>query len=136
MSTAEHAPAATRQPSEAAAPDAPTDIPAGGWWNTAKRAFAEFRDDDMMVWAAALTYYAVLSLFPAMLVLVALIGLVGEYPKTSDAILDIVASIGPSSAVDTLRGTIEGVVQSNGGAGALLGVGLLSAIWSASAAPR
>jgi membrane protein len=126
------APAASRQPSEEAAPDAPTDISAGGWLNTAKRAFAEFRADDMMTWAAALTYYAVLSLFPALLVLVALIGLVGEYPETSDAILDIVASIGPSSAVDTLRGTIEGVVQSSGGAGALLGAGLLTAIWSAS----
>src|SRR3954470_5533663 len=126
------APAADRQHSAEAAPDDPTEIPAGGWWNTAKRAFAEFRDDDMMTWAAALTYYAVLSLFPALLVLVALIGLVGEYPKTSNAILDVVASIGPRSAVDTLRGTIEGVVQSNGGAGALLGIGLLTAIWSAS----
>jgi membrane protein len=126
------APAASRQHSEAKAPDAPTDIPAGGWWNTAKRAFAEFRDDEMVTWAAALTYYAVLSLFPALLALVALIGVFGEYPKTSDAILDIVASIGPRSAVDTLRGTIEGVVKSRGGAGALLGVSLLGAIWSAS----
>jgi len=126
------APAARRQHREAATPDMPTDIPAGGWWNVLKRAFAEFRDDDMQTWAAALTYYAVLSLFPALLVLVALIGLVGEYPKTSNAILDIVGSIGPKSAVDTLRGTVEGVVQNKGGAGALLGVGLLGAIWSAS----
>jgi membrane protein len=113
-------------------PASPTDIPAGGWWNTAKRAFAEFRDDDMQTWAAALTYYAVLSLFPALIVLVALIGLVGQYPQTSDSILNIVGSIGPKSAVDTLRGTIEGVVRNKGGAGALLGVGLLVAIWSAS----
>jgi membrane protein len=113
-------------------PASPTDIPAGGWSNTAKRAFAEFRDDDMQTWAAALTYYAVLSLFPALIVLVALIGLVGQYPQTSDSILNIVGSIGPKSAVDTLRGTIEGVVRNKGGAGALLGVGLLVAIWSAS----
>ena len=98
----------------------------------AKRAFAEFRDDEMMTWAAALTYYAVLSLFPALIVMVALIGLVGEYPKTSNAILDIIGQIGPKSAVDTLRGTIEGVVRNQGGAGALLGVGLVTAIWSAS----
>src|SRR3954452_6859732 len=126
------APAADRQHSDHAAPDAPTEVPAGGWWNTAKRAFAEFRADDMQSWAAALTYYAVLSLFPALLVLVALIGIVGEYPKTSDSILNIVGSIGPKSAVNTLRGTIEGVVKSNGGAGALLGFGLVTAIWSAS----
>src|SRR4051794_20981752 len=115
-----------------AAPKNPTDIPPGGWLNTAKRAFVEFRDDDMQTWAAALTYYAVLSLFPALIVLVALIGLVGQYPKTSDSILNIVGQIGPKSAVDTLRGTIEGVVRNKGGAGALLGLGLLTAIWSAS----
>jgi membrane protein len=116
-----------------AAPKNPTGIPPTGWRNTAKRAFVEFRDDDMPTWAAALTYYAVLSIFPALIVMVALIGLVGEYPKTSDAILDIIGSIGPQSAVDTLRNTIEGVVQNKGGAGALLGVGLLFAVWSASA---
>ncbi|MEA2293037.1 MAG: rane protein [Solirubrobacteraceae bacterium] len=113
-------------------PENPTDIPTGGWLSTAKRAFVEFRDDDMPTWAAALTYYAVLSVFPALIVLVALIGLVGQYPQTSDAILNIVGSIGPKSAVDTLRGTIEGVVRNKGGAGALLGIGLVFAIWSAS----
>jgi membrane protein len=97
-----------------------------------KRAFAEFRADDMPTWAAALTYYAVLSLFPALIVFVALLGVFGEYPKTSDAVLDVVGQLGPQSAVDTLKGTIEGVVKDSGGAGALLGVGLLAAIWSAS----
>ena len=50
---------------------------------TLKRAIVEFRNDDMPVWAAALTYYAVLSLFPALIALIALIGVVGEYPRTS-----------------------------------------------------
>ena len=115
-----------------AAPDSPADLTAGGWRNTLKRAFAEFRADDMMTTAAGLTYYAVLSLFPALLVFVALLGVAGQYPQTSDAVLDVVAQIGPRSAVDTLRGTIEGVVKDSGGAGALLGVSLLGAIWSAS----
>jgi membrane protein len=97
-----------------------------------KRAVAEFRADDMPTWAAALTYYAVLSLFPALLVFVALLGVFGEYPQTSNAVLDVVGTLGPKSAVDTLRGTVEGVVKSSGGAGALLGIGLLTAIWSAS----
>jgi membrane protein len=97
-----------------------------------KRAFAEFRADDMMTWAAALTYYAVLSLFPALIVFVALLGVFGEYPKTSDAVLDVIGQLGPASAVETLRDTIEGVVRNSGGAGALLGVGLIGAIWSAS----
>jgi membrane protein len=97
-----------------------------------KRAFAEFRADDMPTWAAALTYYAVLSLFPALIVFVALLGVFGEYPKTSDAVLDIVRQLGSKDTVDVLQGTIEGVVKNSGGAGALLGIGLLSAIWSAS----
>ncbi len=113
-------------------PDGPTDIDVGGWRATLKRAFAEFRADDMSTWAAGLTYYAVLSVFPALIVFVALLGVVGEYPKTSDAVLEVVGRIGPDSAVETLKGTIEGVVRDSGGASALLGVSLLGAIWSAS----
>jgi membrane protein len=99
---------------------------------TLKRAVAEFRDDDMMTWAAALTYYAVLSLFPALICLVALLGIAGQYPQTSDAILKIVGDVGPKSTVDTIRSTVEGVVKNSGGAGALFGIGLIGALWSAS----
>jgi membrane protein len=114
------------------APDQPTDLPKREWWGVIKRTVKEFRDDNLMDWAAALTYYAVLSLFPALTVFVALLGLFGQYPETSDALLDIVAQLGPRGAVDTFRGPIEGVIQSQGGAGGLLGVGLLGALWSAS----
>jgi membrane protein len=113
-------------------PDDPTDLGAKGWWATAKRAFAEFRADDMMTWAAALTYYAVLSLFPALIALIALIGLVGQHPATTNALLDIISQIAPKNLVDVLRGTIENLVTNKGGAGALLGFGLVTAIWSAS----
>jgi membrane protein len=65
-------------------------------------------------------------------VLVALLGVLGTYPKTTNALLDIVRDLGPSSAVETFREPVEGVVRNKGGAGALLGVGLLFAIWSAS----
>jgi membrane protein len=92
----------------------------------------EFREDNLTDWAAALTYYAVLSIFPALIVLVALVGLLGQYPQTTNSILDIIDKLGPSSTVDTFRGPIEGVVKSKGGAGALLGVGLVAALWSAS----
>jgi membrane protein len=113
-------------------PDSPTDVPPSGWLATLKRTAKEFQDDNLTDWAAALTYYAVLALFPALLVLVALLGLVGQYPQTTNSLLDIVGKLGPSSAVDTFRKPIEGVVQSKGGAGALLGFGLLGALWSAS----
>src|SRR4051794_4111761 len=114
-------------------PESPTDVPAKGWLATLKRTGQEFMDDHLTDWAAALTYYAVLALFPAMLVLVALLGLVGQYPQTTDAMLGIVDKLGPRSAVDTFRAPIEGVVKAKGGAGALLGFGLLAALWSASA---
>src|SRR4051795_11777745 len=114
-------------------PDWPAEVPARGWVATLKRTAKEFNDDHLTDWAAALTYYAVLALFPAMLVLVALLGLIGQYPQTTNAMLDIVDKLGPSSAVATFRAPIEGVVKAKGGAGALLGFGLLGALWSASA---
>jgi membrane protein len=113
------------------APDAPTDIGKRGWLATLKRTGREFQHDNITDWAAALTYYAVLSLFPGLLVLIALLGLLGQHPQTTDALLDIVRDLGPASAVDTFSGPIEEVTRS-GGAGALLGFGLLGALWSAS----
>jgi membrane protein len=110
----------------------PTDLPARSWWSVLKRTVRETKDDHLTDWAAALTYYGTLALFPALIVLVALVGLFGTYPKTTNALLDIVRQIGPRSAVKTFRGPIEGVVRHKGGAGALLGVGLLAALWSAS----
>ena len=99
---------------------------------TLKRTIREVRDDNLTDWAAALTYYAVLALFPGLIVLVAILGLVGQHPETTNALLDIVRDVGPASAVDTFRGPIESVVKSSGGASALLGLGLLGAVWSAS----
>jgi membrane protein len=114
------------------APEAPTRLGWRSWWGVLKRTAREFQDDNLTDWAAALTYYAVLSLFPALIVLVAILGLVGRHPETTDALLEIVDRIGPSSAVDSFRGTIESVVRSNASAGALLSVGLAGAVWSAS----
>ena len=112
-------------------PDDPTDLPTRSWTAIVKRTVKEFQDDNITDWSAALTYYSVLSLFPALLVLVALLGLVGG-SNTTQALLDIVNQLGPRSAVETFRPAIEGVINSKGGAGALFGVGLLGAIWSAS----
>lgn len=96
------------------------------------RTLREYKEDNLTDWAAALTYYSVLSVFPAMLVLVALLGLWGQYPRTVNMLLDIVGELGPSSAVDTFRGPIEGVVRNKGGAAAVVGIGALAALWSAS----
>ncbi len=113
-------------------PDDPTDLEQRDWRAVLKRTAKEFRDDNLTDWAAALTYYGVLALFPALLCLVALVGLFGQYPQTVDALLGIVSDVGQGSAAETLRGPITGVVEGKGGAGALLGLGLIGAVWSAS----
>jgi membrane protein len=114
------------------APRGPTDLSGRSWWGALKRAFKSFRDDNATDWAAALTYYGVLSVFPGIIVLFSLLGVFGSYPQTADALLDIVADLGPASAVDTLTGPIEDVTSSSGSAGALLGLGTIAAIWAAS----
>jgi membrane protein len=113
-------------------PEKPSELSAKSWWGVLKRSAREAKHDNLTDWAAALTYYALLALFPAVLVLIALLGLVGQYPETTNALLRIVGKLGPHSAVNTFRGPIEGVVRNKGGAGALLGVGLLLSLWSAS----
>lgn len=99
--------------------------------NVLKRTFLEFKDDNMSDWAAALTYYGVLSLFPVLIVFVSLLGVFGQHPETTNQILDIATQVTPASADGIIRDTVKGVTTS-GGAGALLSFGLLGALWSAS----
>jgi membrane protein len=99
---------------------------------TLKRAVLEFSEDGLTDWAAALTYYGLLALFPALLVLVSLVGLVGDPESTTETITDIVTGIGPSSAADTFSGPIESITSNRDTAGLALVVGLAAALWSAS----
>jgi membrane protein len=115
-----------------AGPDAPTDLSKGTWKDTLKRTFKEFKDDDCTDWAAALTYYGVLALFPALIALVSILGLVVDRATITRVLTDTISSIGPSSAVDTFKGPIEQVTGDNGTAGIMLVVGLATALWSAS----
>lgn len=114
------------------APESPAELPPSSWLETLKRVVREYQHDNATDWAAALTYYAVLSFFPGLIVLVSLLGLFGQHPETTNAMLDIVRDLGPASAVDTFREPIENVTRNTGGAAALLGVGTLGALWSAS----
>jgi membrane protein len=99
---------------------------------TLKRTVLEFREDNMTDWAAALTYYGLLALFPALIVLVSILGLVGDPQETTRTVTDIVTSIGPQTAADTFSGPIESITSNRGAAGVLLVVGLATALWSAS----
>jgi membrane protein len=112
-------------------PDSPSDLHRRSWIYVVKKTLREFSKDQCTDLAAALTYYAVLALFPALVALVSLLGVFGQGPSTVDALLKIVDQIGPASAVDTLRPTIERLSTTQG-AGLALVIGLLGALWSAS----
>ena len=99
---------------------------------TLRRTASEFRENNLSDWAAALTYYGLLSLFPALIALVAIVGLFGDPRSTTSTITDIVTSIGPGSAARTFADPIRSVTSNRGEAGVALIVGLLVALWSAS----
>jgi membrane protein len=103
-----------------------------GFVPTLKRTVLEFREDGMTDWAAALTYYGLLSLFPALIALVSVVGIFGDPVTTTRKLTDIVTSIGPSTAADTFSGPIRSITSNRGAAGVLFFVGLGVALWSAS----
>lgn len=117
---------------EERAPSAPTRLGFSGWRGVLSRTVREFRDDALMDRAAALTYYAVLSIFPALIAMVSIVGLFGDPRATTDSLSEIVESVGPESAASTFQGPIEQVTSNRGAAGVLFFVGVGLAIWTAS----
>ncbi len=113
-------------------PEAPAHARQGSALQTLKRTWSEFSEDNLTDSAAALTYYAILSIFPALLAMVAIVGLVGDPHTVTKEMTDLVTSIGPASAAQTFKGPIEGLTKSSGTAGILLIVGIASALWTAS----
>lgn len=112
------------------APERPTGLREKSWWAVLRRTASEFQEDELADRAAALTYYAVLSLFPALLVLVSLLGVAGESATTK--ILDNLTQLTPGSARQIISDAVQ-QLQASGGTGSVLAVvGLLGALWSAS----
>jgi membrane protein len=99
---------------------------------TVKRTFTEFSEDNMTDWAAALTYYGLLSLFPALIALVSIIGLVADPATITKQVTQIVTSLGPASAAQTFAGPIKSITANKSAAGILLIFSLAAALWSAS----
>jgi membrane protein len=114
------------------APDTPTDLGKRSWFGTLKRVVSEFKDDNLTDWAAALTYYAVLSIFPAFIAMISILGLVVDPATITRVVTDVVAQLGPADAVNTFKGPIEQIAgnQSTAFFGLIIGVSL--AIWTAS----
>jgi membrane protein len=99
-------------------------------WRTLRRTVREFRADGLTDWAAALTYYAVLAIFPALIALVSILGLVGA--SATDPLLDNLTGLAPGPANEVLTNAIDEITASRGTAGLAFVLGLLGALWSAS----
>ncbi|MEH0509797.1 YihY/virulence factor BrkB family protein [Streptomyces sp. B21-106] len=111
-------------------PGEPGQLPKRSWWAVLKGTVREFQDDELTDRAAALTYYGVLSMFPALLGLVSLLGLAGK--SATDEVLDNLRKVAPGSARDVISDAVA-ELQGRGGVGSVMAlVGLVLAIWSAS----
>ena len=120
----------SRGAADGRAPDSPGDLGGSSKKDTIKRTFKEFSADNMTDWAAALTYYSVLAIFPAIIALVSIVGLVGD--SVTQTLLDNVGKVAPGPAKDILTSAIENLASSKGAAGIAFVVGLLLALNSAS----
>ncbi|REE95852.1 YihY/virulence factor BrkB family protein [Thermomonospora umbrina] len=110
--------------------ETPTSLPRRSWGQAVKRTIREFKEDNLTDWAAALTYYSVLSIFPALLVVISLVGLGGQ--SLSDSLLKNVGGLAPGAVRDVLANTLAELQKGRGGAGIIALVGLATALWSAS----
>ena len=97
-----------------------------------RRTVTEFQEDQLADRAAALTYYGLLALFPALIAMVSLVGLVADPVETTQKLTDVVTRLGPSTSADTFAEPIRTLTSNRSGAGLGLIVGLLLALWAAS----
>ena len=104
------------------------------WIAVAKAIYSRFGDVQVTDRAAAMTYYSILSLFPALLVVVSLLALLGAYPETYQSISSTLRDAAPGTAIDTIDSALRDSLRSRSNAGVLLVVGLALALYSASGA--
>ncbi|WP_133910898.1 YihY/virulence factor BrkB family protein [Streptomyces sp. NBC_00582] len=115
---------------ERRAPDKPTELAGRSWGAALRGTLKEFKKDELTDRAAALTYYAILALFPALLALVSVLGIVGQ--SATRAVLDNIQKLAPGPAQDILRNAVQ-QMQGRAGLGSVMAVvGVLLAVWSAS----
>ncbi|GAA4198190.1 YihY/virulence factor BrkB family protein [Streptosporangium oxazolinicum] len=115
---------------ELQAPDRPTDVLRRSWWQVLRRTVAEFQEDKITDWAAALTYYAVLSIFPALLAVVSLLGVFGQ--SATQPISENLSAIAPGPAKQIIDTVLQSLQSSPRAAGIATVIGLAVALWSAS----
>ena len=111
-------------------PEQPTDVPKPAWGGVLKRTFREFQADNLTDLAAALTYYGVLAIFPMIIVIVSVLGLIGN--SVTQPLLNNLGAVAPGAAKQIFTSAIQNVQSQQRTAGVLFVVGLLAALWSAS----
>jgi membrane protein len=111
-------------------PEGPTDLKARSWLGVLKRTVREFKEDNLTDWAAALTYYGILAIFPALIVMVSVLGLIGQ--SATQPLIDNLGTVAPGPAREIFTDAIRNLEGSQGAAGVLFVVGLAAALWSAS----
>ena len=95
-----------------------------------RRTVREFRADNITDWAAVLTYYGILSIFPTLLALVSVLGLIG--PSATQPLIDNLGTVAPGPAKQIFTSAIQNLQQGQGAAGILFVVSLAAALWAAS----
>jgi membrane protein len=116
----------------ARAPETPADITKPSWLFVARKTAREFTRDGCTDLAAALTYYGVLSIFPAMIALFSLLGVVGQGTRSVPKVLGVLRDLGAGSIAHDLEPTLNQIADSSATAGLALVLGLVTALWSAS----
>lgn len=119
------------EPNDARKPDSPTDLNKPTLVYTLKKTLREFSSDQCTDLAASLTYYTVLALFPGLLAVVSLLGLVGQADNTIKTLLQIIGNIGSDQVVSLIKEPLEGLVRSPAAPITFI-VGVVGALWSAS----
>jgi membrane protein len=107
-----------------------TDLSADSWKDAFKRTRVAFKEDKLTDWAAALTYYGVLAIFPALLVVVSVLGLIGD--SVTDSLLENLEEVAPGPAQEILENAITNLQGSQGASGMAFVIGLLAALWASS----
>jgi membrane protein len=114
----------------AGAPEGVTDLSKTSWIDALKRTGKAFKEDQLGVWSAALTYFGVLSIFPALLVVVSFLGLLGE--AATDALLENLEGVAPGPAQEILTNAITNLQGAGSASGVAFVIGIIAAVWSSS----
>ncbi|HEY2272486.1 MAG TPA: YihY/virulence factor BrkB family protein, partial [Jatrophihabitantaceae bacterium] len=116
--------------SQNASPGTPTDMPRSSWVNVLKRAVKQVQPDELPDRAAALTYYGVQSIFPGILVLVSILGMLSH--SATQSLVSNLGQITPGTVNSFLKTVIDNAQHQKTAAGIVGIVGILLALWSAS----